>query len=98
MEVPSHTYLISYVTEQNYILSESILNFISERRHETMLRIIVYQQRMTKCYNSRMQERMSDKRDLVLRKVVTSMKNSADVALRSNWEGPLVVIENQMRI
>jgi len=64
------------------------LDLIDEVRATTKQRLARYQDRMAKHYNSRVQLRDFQVRDLVLRKVMGIARDPTYEKLSPSWEGP----------
>ena len=64
------------------------LDCLDEVREEASVRVTKYQQRMADYYNKRVKLRRLEIRDLVLRKVTTATRDSAQGKLSPTWEGP----------
>ena len=63
------------------------LDLVKERRENAMVQIAYYQQKLKQGYDFGVKLRLLNPRDLVLRKVVGTSKNSAWGKLGPNWEG-----------
>ena len=68
------------------------LDCLDEVRDKASSRMTKYQQKMTKYYNKRVKLRRLAIGDLVLCKVITASKDSAQGKLGPTWEGPYRVI------
>ena len=68
------------------------LDCLDEVRDKASSRMTKYQQKMTKYYNNRVKLRRLAIGDLVLCKVITASKDSAQGKLGPTWEGPYRVI------
>ena len=64
------------------------LDCLDEVREEASVRVTKYQQRMADYYNKRVKLRRLEIGDLVLRKVTTATRDSAQGKLSPTWEGP----------
>ena len=73
--------------ENNHLLSTS-LDLVDERREVAMVKMAPYQQKLRQGYKREVKVRPPALRDLVLRKVVGTMKNPLWGKLGPNWEGP----------
>ena len=69
-------------------LLERSLNLLEERRENAMVQLAYYQHKLKQGYDSRVKLRPLEPGDLVLRKVLGTMKNPAWGKLGPNWEGP----------
>ena len=69
------------------------LDLVEEAREMVVVWNAKYKCRMAKFYNSRVKHRSFQPGDLVLKKVILSIKDSREVKLRLNWEGPYLVTE-----
>lgn len=67
VEMSSHR-RIAYAFNPNQELSKESLDLINELRDETTMRTVEYQQRMSRCYNSKVKGRSFQKGDLVFEK------------------------------
>ena len=63
------------------------LDLIEEKRENAMVQLAYYQQKLKQGYNANVKLRLLTPGDLVLRKVVGTVKNPAWGKLGSNWEG-----------
>ena len=68
------------------------LDYLDEVRDKTSSRMTKYQQKMAEYYNNRVKLRRLDIGDLVLRKVITTTKDSSQGKLGPTWEGPYRVV------
>ena len=68
------------------------LDCLDEVREKTSIRMTKYQQKMAEYYNKRVKLRRLDIGDLVLRKVTTMTKDSAQGKLGPTWEEPYRVV------
>lgn len=66
----------------------SSLNALEERRDMVSIQLSSYQQRLAQSYNRKVKTREYEPGDLVLRKVVGSIKDQNAGKLTPNWEGP----------
>ena len=64
------------------------LDLIDEVRAKSEQRLVRYQDRMAKHYNSQVQYRDFQVEDLVLRKVMDAARDPTQGKLSPNWEGP----------
>ena len=69
-------------------LLERSLDLLEERRENAMVQLAYYQHKLKQGYDSRVKLRPLEPGDLVLRKVLGTMKNPAWGKLGPNWEGP----------
>ena len=67
------------------------LDLVEEAREMVVVWNAKYKCRMAKFYNSRVKHRSFQPGDLVLKKVILSIKDSHKGKLRLNWEGPYLV-------
>ena len=77
-----------FTLDNNDNLLEKSLDLVKERRENAMVQLAYYQQKLKQGYDSGVKLRPLNLGDLVLRKVVGSLKNTAWGKLGSNWEGP----------
>ncbi|XP_075655205.1 uncharacterized protein LOC142625430 [Castanea sativa] len=68
------------------------LDFLDETRDKASNKMVKYQRKMTEYYNKRVKLRRLEIGDLVLRKVTTATKNSAQGKLGPTWKGPYRVV------
>ena len=68
------------------------LDYLDEVRDKTSSKMMKYQQKMAEYYNKRVKLRRLDIGDLVLRKVTTATKDSAQGKLGSTWERPYQIV------
>ena len=64
------------------------LDLIEEKRENAMVQLAHYQQKLKQGYDAKVKLRPLTLSDLVLRKVVGTVKNPAWGKLWPNWEGP----------
>ena len=64
------------------------LDLVEEQRENAMVQLVYYQQKLKQGYDSSVRLRPLIPGDLVLRKVVGTVKNLAWGKLGPNWEGP----------
>ena len=74
------------VEENNHLLSTS-LDLVDERREVAMVKMAHYQQKLKQGYDRGVKVRSPALGDLVLRKVVGTVKNPSWGKLGPNWEG-----------
>ena len=77
-----------FTPNSNDNLLEKSLDLIEEQRENAMVQLAYYQQKLKQGYDSNVRLRPLAPRDLVLRKVLGTTKNSAWGKLGPNWEGP----------
>ena len=83
------TLRISFFTpDNNDKLLERSLDLIEERRENAMVQLAYYQQKLQQGYDSCVKLKPLAPGDLVLRKVVGIVRNSAWGKLGPKWEGP----------
>ena len=89
IEISFPTLRISTFTPSNNdeLLGKS-LDLIEDRREKAMTQLAYYHQKLKQRYDANVKLRPLTPRDLVLRKVLSSAKNSAWGKLGPNWEGP----------
>ena len=68
------------------------LDYLDKVRDKTSSKMMKYQQKMAEYYNKRVKLKRLDIGDLVLRKVTTTTKDSAQGKLGSTWERPYRVV------
>ena len=76
-----------YPNVNNGLLEKS-LDLIKERRESAMVQLAYYQYKLKQGYDAKVKLRPLALRDLVLRKVLGTVRNSAWGKLGPNWEGP----------
>ena len=76
-----------FTPNSNDNLLEKSLDLVKEWRENAMVQLAYYQQKLKQRYDSGVKLRPLNPGDLVLRKVVGSLKNTAWGKLGSNWEG-----------
>ena len=64
------------------------LDCLDETREETSKKMAKYQQKMTEYYNKRVKLRRLNIGDLVLHRITSATKDSAQGKLRPTWIGP----------
>ena len=78
----------SFNPNNNDKLLERSLGLIKERRESVMVQLAYHQHKLKQGYDARVRLRPLEPRDLVLRKVLGTVKNPAWGKLGPNWEGP----------
>ena len=76
----------SFSISSNDELLERSLDLIEERRESTMVQLAYYQHKLKKGYDAKVRLSPLVPGDLVLRKVLGTVKNLAWGKLRPNWE------------
>ena len=77
----------SFNPSDNDELLERSLDLIEERKESAMIQLAYYQHKLKQGYNAKVKLRPLEPRDLVLRKVLGTVKNLAWEKLGPNWEG-----------
>ena len=78
----------SFSSSRNNELLEKSLDFIEERRESIMVQLAYNQHKLKQGYDANVKLRPLVPGDLVLRKVLGTVKNLAWGKLGLNWEGP----------
>ena len=78
----------SFIPSNNNELLEKSIDFIEERRESAMVQLAYYQHKLKQGYDVNVKLRSLVPGDLVLRKVMGTVKNPAWGKLGPNWEGP----------
>ena len=78
----------SFNPSDNDELLERSLDLIEEKRESAMVQLTYYQHKLKQDYDAKVKLRPLEPRDLVLRKVLGSVKNPVWGKLWPNWEGP----------
>ena len=78
-------------SSNNELLGKS-LDFIEERRESAMVQLAYYQYKLKQGYDANVKLRPLVPGDMVLRKVLGTVKNLAWGKLGPNWEGPYRII------
>ena len=78
----------NYDLDQNNLLQIRKLDFLEEKRYDSLQWFAIYQRRTAKYFNSKVKPRRFQVGDLVLRKVLQN-KGAVD----PNWEGPFKIVE-----
>ena len=78
----------AFTLDGNDKLLGKSMDLIEERRESAMVRLAYYQHKLKQGYDTNVKLRPLAVRDLVLRKVLGTTKNSAWGKLGPNWEGP----------
>ena len=78
----------SFCPSGNNKLLEKSLDLIEERKERAMVQLAYYQHKLKQGYNAKVKLRPLAPGDLVLRKVLGTVKNPAWGKLGLNWEGP----------
>ena len=81
----------SFNPRDNDELLERSLDLIEERRESAMVQLAYYQHKLKQSYDAKVKLRPLEPRDLVLRKVLGTVKNPAWGKLGPNWEGPYCI-------
>ena len=87
---PSHR-VANYNDQANSPGLRENLDLIDEVREAARVKLVEYQRRMARYYNSQVRPRVFFPRDLVLRKAKASRPVEASGKLAPNWEGPYKV-------
>ena len=77
----------SFNPSDNDELLERSLDLIKERRESAMVQLAYYQHKLKQGYDAKVKLRPLEPGDLVLRKVLGTVKNLAWEKLGPNWEG-----------
>ena len=78
----------SFTPSNNDGLLRKSLELIKERRENVMVQLTYYQHKLKQGYDVNVKLKPLAPRDLVLRKVLGTIKNPALGKLGPNWEGP----------
>ena len=78
----------SFLPSNNDGLLRKSLELIKERRENVMVQLTYYQHKLKQGYDVNVKLKPLAPRDLVLRKVLGTVKNPALGKLGPNWEGP----------
>ena len=78
----------SFSPSSNNKLLEWSLDLIEERRESAIVQLAYYQHKLKKGYDAKVRLRPLVPGDLVLRKVLSTVKNPAWGKLGPNWKGP----------
>ena len=78
----------SFIPSKNDELLEKSLDLIKERRENAMVQLAYYQNKLKQRYDANIKLRPLTVGDLVLRKVLGTVRNPAWGKLGPNWEGP----------
>ena len=92
LDLPSHR-RITYDQDSNSQLLMESLDSIDEKRAQAQLRVVAYQQKVARYFNSKVRERKFSVGDLVLRRVFLNTRDQAAGVLGPNWEGPYQIEE-----
>ena len=76
-----------FAPDSNNKLLEKSLNLVEERRENVIVQLAYYQQKLKQGYDSSVKLRLLAPGDMVLRKVMGTIKNPAWEKLGPNWEG-----------
>ena len=77
-----------FQVDKNDLLHAMSLELIDERREVAMVKMAHYQQKLRQGYDKRVKARPLESANMVLRKVVGTMKNPSWGKLGPNCEGP----------
>ncbi|PON71433.1 hypothetical protein PanWU01x14_072300 [Parasponia andersonii] len=80
-----------YEQDQNNALIRIELDLLEERREQSQLRIVSYQQCIAQYYNSKVRRRGFEVGDLVLRQVLSNNKEHDTGVFGPFWEGTYVI-------
>ena len=78
----------SFNSSNNDELLERSLDLIEERKESAMVQLAYYQHKLKQSYDAKVKLRLLEHGDLVLRKVLSTVKNPVWGKLGPNWEGP----------
>ena len=81
----------SFNLSSNNELLEKSLDFIEERRESEKVQLAHYQHKLKQDYDANVKLRPLVLGDLVLRKVLSTVKNPTWGKLGPNWEGPYCI-------
>ena len=81
----------SFNPSSNNELLENSLGFIEERRESAIVQLAYYQHKLKQGYDTNVKLMPLMPSDLVLRKVLGTVKNLAWGKLGPNWEGPYLI-------
>ena len=81
----------SFNPSSNNELLENSLGFIEERRENAIVQLAYYQHKLKQSYDTNVKLMPLMPSDLVLRKVIGTVKNLAWGKLGPNWEGPYLI-------
>lgn len=79
---------VQFQVDKNDLLHAMSLELIDERREVAMVKMAHYQQKLRQGYDKRVKARPLESANMVLRKVVGTMKNPSWGKLGPNCEGP----------
>ena len=78
----------AFTSDGNDKLLKKSLDLIEERRENAMVQLAYYQHKFKQGYDTNVKLRPLALGDLVLRKVLGTIKNTSWGKVRPNWEGP----------
>ena len=78
----------AFTSDGNDKLLKKSLDLIEERRENAMVQLAYYQHKFKQGYDTNVKLRLLALGDLVLRKVLGTIKNTSWGKVRPNWEGP----------
>ena len=81
----------SFCPSSNNELLEKSLDLIEERRERAMVQLAYYQHKFKQGYDAKVKLSPLVPRDLVLRKVLNTVKNPTWGKFGPNWEGPYCI-------
>ena len=68
------------------------LDLLEERRETALIRLAVYQQQISKCYNKKVRSHPFAAGELVLKKVLLGERKSVEGKLGATWDGPYEIV------
>ncbi|GAV58320.1 hypothetical protein CFOL_v3_01854 [Cephalotus follicularis] len=90
MEIGVHSLRVVHFNEANNEEGlRNLLDLVEEFRDKAVIRVAAYQQRVSHCYNKRVNPRPLREGDLVLRNTTITDTTDTRRKLAPNWEGPL---------
>ncbi|GAV92007.1 hypothetical protein CFOL_v3_35391, partial [Cephalotus follicularis] len=83
--------VVHFSEENNEEGLRNLLDLVEEFRDKTAIKVVTYQQRVSRYYNKRVNPRPLKKGDLVLRNSAIADPTGTRGKLAPNWEGPYKV-------
>ncbi|GAV71535.1 hypothetical protein CFOL_v3_15027 [Cephalotus follicularis] len=92
VEIGVHSSRVVHFNEaNNEEVLRNLLKLVEELRDKSTIRVAAYQQRVSRCYNKRVNPSPLKEGDLVLRNAAIADPTGTRGKLAPNWEGPYKV-------
>ncbi|GAV79165.1 hypothetical protein CFOL_v3_22630 [Cephalotus follicularis] len=92
VEIGVHSPRVVHFSEENNEEGlRNLIDLVEELRDKAAIKVVSYQQRMSRYYNNKVNPRPLRKGDLVLRNAAVADSTGTRGKLAPNWEGPYKV-------